>query len=290
MPISSKRSRTAKSRCNKAHTAFEKRATSAPSPGDSDYGVPDNNSDPSIISVRSSDDEHEGSDIESSVEVLQRFHSVFLPPPLHPEGRTQGKRRMAMNRRPVYTGDSRMTHWRKRAALSLAAEECTTLDRFVVRKVCIERYNVNQASHIRQKRQRSPSPIDVDALTTSEDDPLEVGAVARSTADHANDLPASQLNEESARSVADHAMPQPDIAIDGAEPVLARSVQDLAFPRREAGTAFNDAIDQITEKLAALCLEHLEKNVDSSDGDGSADLNIDAMALEDELKVWVLLH
>jgi hypothetical protein len=85
-------------------------------------------------------------------------------------------------------------------------------------------------------------------------------------------------------------MPQPDKAIDGAEPVLARSVQDLAFPHPDAGAAFNDAIDQITEKLAALCLEQLEKNIDSSDGNGSANLNIDVTALEDELEVWVLQH
>jgi hypothetical protein len=148
---------------------------------------------------------------------------------------------------------------------------------------------VDQASHFTQKRQHSPSPIDVDDLTTSEDD-LETRVVARSTSDHANDLPAPQSNEESARSVADHAMPQPDIAIDGAEPVLAQLVQDPAFPRPDTDAAFNDAIDQITEKLAALCLEHLEKNVDLSDGNGSADLNIDAKALEDELRVRVFLH
>ena len=110
------------------------------------------------------------------------------------------------------------------------------------------------------------------------------------TADHANDLPAPQLNEELARSVADHAMPQPDIAIDGAEPVLAQLVQDPTLPHPDADTAFNDAIDQITEKLAALCLENLEKNLDSSDGNGSADLNIDAKVLKDELRVQVFLH
>jgi hypothetical protein len=139
MPISSKRSRSAKSKRNNARAAFGKRATRAPSPGDSDYGVPDNNSDASIISVRSSDDEHDESDIESSVEVLQHFYSVFLPPPSCLEGRTQGKRRKGTDRRPVYTGDSRTTRWRKNAALSLAAEKCTTLDGFIVRKVCIER-------------------------------------------------------------------------------------------------------------------------------------------------------
>ena len=148
---------------------------------------------------------------------------------------------------------------------------------------------MDQASYFTQKRQRSPSPIDVDDLTTSEDD-LETRVVARSTSDHTNDLPAPQSNKESARSVADHAMPQPDIAIDGAEPVLAQLVQDPAFPCPDVDAAFNDAIDQITEKLAALCLEHLEKNVDLSDGNGSADLNIDAKALEDELRVRVFLN
>jgi hypothetical protein len=85
-------------------------------------------------------------------------------------------------------------------------------------------------------------------------------------------------------------MPQPDIAINGAEPVLAQLVQDPAFPCPDTDAAFNDAIDQITEKLAALCLEHLEKNVDLSDGNGSADLNINAKALEDELRVRVFLN
>jgi hypothetical protein len=148
---------------------------------------------------------------------------------------------------------------------------------------------VDQASHFMQKHQRSPSPINVDDLTTSEDD-LETRVVARSTADYTNDLPAPQSNEESAQSVADHAMPQPDIAINGAEPVLAQLVQDPTFPRPDTDAAFNNVIDQITEKLIALCLEHLEKNVDSSDGNGSANLNIDAKALEDELRVQVFLH
>jgi hypothetical protein len=148
---------------------------------------------------------------------------------------------------------------------------------------------VDQASHFTQKCQCSPSPIDVDDLTTSEDD-LETRVVAQLTSDHTNDLPAPQSNEESAQSVVDHAMPQPDIAIDGAEPVLAQLVQDPAFPCPDVDTAFNDVIDQITEKLAALCLEHLEKNVDLSDGNGSANLNIDAKVLEDELRVRVFLH
>jgi hypothetical protein len=111
MPISSKRSRTAKNKCDNVRAAFGKRATSAPSPGNSDYCDSDNNSDTSIISVRSSKDEHEGSDIESSVEVLQHFYSIFLPPPLHLEGKTWGKRRKAMNKKPVYTGDSQTTRW-----------------------------------------------------------------------------------------------------------------------------------------------------------------------------------
>jgi hypothetical protein len=74
------------------------------------------------------------------------------------------------------------------------------------------------------------------------------------------------------------------------EPVLAQLVHDPTLPRPDADTTFNDAIDHITEKLAALCLEHFEKNLDLSDGNGSADLNINAKALEDELRVWVFLH
>ena len=136
MPISSKRSRTAKNKCDNAHVAFGKCATSAPSLGNSDYCISDSNSDTSIISVQSSEDKHKGSDIELSVKVLQHFYSIFLPPPLHMEGKTRGKHRKVMNKRLVYTGDSWMTCWRKKSALSLAAEECTMLDRFIVRKVC----------------------------------------------------------------------------------------------------------------------------------------------------------
>ncbi len=135
MPISNKRLRTAKNKRDNVCAAFGKHVTSAllASPGNSDYCVSDNNS---VISVRSSEDEHEESDIELSVEVLQHFYSIFLPPPLRLEGKTQGECRKAMNTKPVYTGDSRTTRWRKKAALSLAAEECMTLDRFIVRKVC----------------------------------------------------------------------------------------------------------------------------------------------------------
>jgi len=136
MPISSKRLRTAKNKCNNVHTAFGKHATSAPSLGNSNYCVSDNNSDTSIISVQSSEDEHKESDIESSVEVLQHFYSIFLPPPLCLEGKTQGKHRKVMNKKPVYIEDSQTIHWQKKAALSLATEECMMLDRFIVRKVC----------------------------------------------------------------------------------------------------------------------------------------------------------
>ena len=90
--------------------------------------------------------------------------------------------------------------------------------------------------------------------------------------------------------MADHAMPQPDIAINGAEPVLAQLVQDPALPCPNVDATFNDVIDQITDKLTALCLEHLEKNPDLSNGNGSADLNIDAKVLEDKLRVQVFLH
>jgi hypothetical protein len=67
-------------------------------------------------------------------------------------------------------------------------------------------------------------------------------------------------------------------------------VQDLAFLYLDTAAAFNNMIDQTIEKLAALCLEQLEKNLDLSDGNGSANLNIDITALKDKLKVWVLLH
>ncbi len=52
--------------------------------------------------------------------------------------------------------------WRKNTTHKDSAKGCTTLDAFVVRKVCIYPANGGSVSHFRQKWQHSPSPIDSD--------------------------------------------------------------------------------------------------------------------------------
>jgi hypothetical protein len=104
----------------------------------SDIYILDNKSDSSVIYVDSSDD-RESDDkvetVEASVEALQCLYSVFLPPHLRLEAKTQDKCRKLTSRPPVYTGGSRTTAWRRNVAQMNAAKGCASLDGFVVRKV-----------------------------------------------------------------------------------------------------------------------------------------------------------
>jgi hypothetical protein len=61
---------------------------------------------------------------------------------------------------------------------------------------------------------------------------------------------------------------------------VARSAADLAMPCPD--TSIDNAIDELITRLAAFCLDQLEKSVTSSDG---VDLNADMDALANELQV-----
>jgi hypothetical protein len=117
------------------------------------------------VDSNDSDDVTSEEEVEASVEAVQRLYSVFRPPQLRPEHleeNTREKRRRTTNRLPVYTGNSRSMVFQKRAVLQDAAKSCTTLDAFIVRKVCTYPANSGSVSHFRQKQQRSPLPIDSD--------------------------------------------------------------------------------------------------------------------------------
>jgi hypothetical protein len=58
--------------------------------------------------------------------------------------------------------------------------------------------------------------------------------------------------------------PSEDLATQ-AEEVLAESTADLWVPAPHSGHSINDKIDQLTDQLAAFCLEKLQNNMMSSD-------------------------
>lgn len=61
--------------------------------------------------------------------------------------------------------------------------------------------------------------------------------------------------------------------------LVAQSTADLAS---DQVASIDDAVDQITAELAAFCLEQLDRSLTSHD---ALDLNADASALQDELRV-----
>jgi hypothetical protein len=160
MPRISKRSRSAKDKRRNGPATFGKQTQpkrsrpaedthpntpassgedipSTPSPEGSDHHVSDNNSDASVISVDNSDESEEENDIGMSVELLQRLYAVFLPPHLRPKQNMREECRKTVNRKVVYTGESRTMLWRWKTAQKRAAEGCTTLDTFVkIKRVC----------------------------------------------------------------------------------------------------------------------------------------------------------
>ncbi len=167
MPRKGKRLQTAKKKCEGVHAAFGKDAARITSPDTLEYHVLDDNSDAAVIYVDSndSDDVTSEEEVEASVEAVQHLYSVFRPPQLCLEcleENTQEKCCRTTNRLPVYTGNSQTMLWRKNATLKDSAKGCTTLDAFVVRKVCTYPANGGSVSHFRQKRQHSPSLIDSD--------------------------------------------------------------------------------------------------------------------------------
>jgi hypothetical protein len=122
MPPGNKMSKVAKNKRNDSQVAFTTQEERPESPESSEYCPTDGASE---------------SDVEPSVEALQKVYSVFLPPNLCHKERTWEKRRKVSNRSAVYTRDSRTTIWRKNAALREAAKGCQTLDAFVKRTVCL---------------------------------------------------------------------------------------------------------------------------------------------------------
>ena len=139
MPQKGKQSQTAKTKHKGVHAAFGMDAAQITSLESSDYHVLDDDSDVAVINVDSNDDSTSEEEVETSVDAVQRLYSVFLPPQSRLErleDNTREKRRKVTNRRPVYTGNSRTTLWRKNATHKDAAKGCMTLDTFFVKKVC----------------------------------------------------------------------------------------------------------------------------------------------------------
>ncbi len=94
------------------------------------------------------------------------------------------------------------------------------------------------------------------------------------------------LVDMSAQSEIDLAVPDAadlDVSIENAnEVMLARSVANIAIAPK---TSTDNTIDQLTEQLAAFCIGHIEKTLNLSDRSDGVDINLDAEALEEELRV-----
>jgi hypothetical protein len=131
MPLTSKRSNTAKHIRQNAPNGFAKPSPHMASPEGLEYLVSDNDSDDLGKDAESSDElEIQG------VEALQCLYSMFLPPHLRLKEKKQEKHQNTKNRKPMYSGDSRMTIWQKGTSLKCAAEGYMMLDAFVVKRVC----------------------------------------------------------------------------------------------------------------------------------------------------------
>jgi hypothetical protein len=303
MPCACKWSRNAQQKCERASTAFGKHMRSEPSQehSGSEYHASNSDSDASIRVVGCSNEREIDDEVEASAEALQHLYAVFLPPHLCLKAKMGEKRCKVTNRPPRYIGNSWTTIWQKKTAQENAAKGCMTLDAFIVRKVCCQSQRSSLESDYGQKWQRSPSSDDnveeitgpvvnlepgtvASAAEIRESDPLEAALPLLT-----NDPTAARLDEASiedalevlAQQEANTAAPHPDAPIEGAEEGLDRSAGDLAAAHPDA--AINDAITQLTDQLAAICFDHLERSLDLwSDGIG---MHIDRNALEDELEV-----
>jgi hypothetical protein len=136
-------------------------------------------------------------------------------------------------------------------------------------------------SHFRQKRQRSPSPIDSDIEEIAA--PVvcleaRAAAVRDDTLPmQANNATAPRPEEALAQSNADLAVPH---RIEDAEAKLAQSAVNLAMARQN--NSIDDAIDQLVDQLAAFCLNKVEQNTRDGDDD---DIDISVEQLEEEYRV-----
>ena len=173
-----------------------------------------------------------------------------------------------------------------------------------------------QFSDCKQKRQRSPSPeeeqevIDVDAITQSTEDratidvdlvtidvdpaTIDVDLVTIDVDLATNDFDLATLEVDLATiniDLATHDLDLATLEVDLAtiytdltmsqmdEGSLVRSMEGLAIPHTVA--TIDDAIDQLADELANICLKRLA-NADLSD---DIDFNMDAATFEDELQV-----
>ena len=118
---------------------------------------------------------------------------------------------------------------------------------------------------------------------------LLTGGPLATIPDHDNASPRPRLaNEPATLRLEEFALPDAvgsDVSIEDEDDVmLSRSVANIAIaPNTQALT--DDTIDQLTEQLAAFCFGHVEKTLSSSDGNDGVDINLDAEAFEEELRV-----
>jgi len=118
---------------------FARHATSLQSEecSGSEYCITNDSSDASEIDVGSSNNQEGDEEVATSMEALQCLYAVFLPPHLHLEAvaKTHEKRHKILIQMAVYIGDSCTTILQKNTVHKKAANGCTTLDAFIVKKV-----------------------------------------------------------------------------------------------------------------------------------------------------------
>jgi hypothetical protein len=284
MPPANKRSRIARELRHQGHTGFAKHANAAPTPEGSVYCPSDSDADEQAIDM---DDIGDDQAIASDAEGLQRLYADFLPEDLqlnrvHPQNK---------HKRPVvYTGDSSTTAWQRKMAQRKVAKGCGMLDAFIQWKVGSGKPNEvkSAASHCPQKRQRSLSPLDsegdvMEVIDVDTEEGLGVQSAARPPVPNPA-LPGPI--EASMQSAAIPVVSKPaNILVRSGEDrtatqPVAQSAADLATPCPD--TSIDNAIDELLTRLAAFCLDQLEKSVTSSDG---VDLNADVDVLANELQV-----
>jgi hypothetical protein len=235
------------------------------------YRISDSNTDASTDDTDSNNDRGRDDQGAASMEGLQRLYSVFLPPHLKLNEYSREKRQKISRRPAVYTRDSRTTAWRRDVAQKKAAKACGTLDAFVQRKVSSIRLRSKERTSLSYKRQRSPSPLELEDDSVEELEVLEVRGDVR-----ASEAPDPEMLSQSPADLApDQIAPDPEM--------LSQSPADLAPDQiAPVSESINDAIDEITAQLAAFCFEQLEKSVTSDD---ALDLNADATTFTNEFRV-----
>jgi len=121
-------------------------------------------------------------------------------------------------------------------------------------------------SHFAQKRQRSPSPDD-----------LEIEEISS---------PSSHINStQSTPDLKEIALPVVHLGSG-----RSRTDPELARLDVQPHSTINNAIDQLTELLAAFCFERLEMSANPTDDADSTDVDTSMDTLTEELRVSDLLQ